>query len=423
MNEDFLQYVWQHQFFSLLPLTTVDGHAVTVESVGLRNTNEGADFIDVRAFIDGTLWVGCVEIHIRSSDWMRHGHHLNPLYNNVILHAVYEYDTETFNANKQKVPIIELNFDVRHYHTYNQLIDHKDYYCCHHLHKIDKPALLSWFERLSIERLTQKSVALSQIYAASNKDWEETLYRQLARNFGFGLNGLPFELLSKSLSLKILLKHEDNLTQIEALLFGQAGMLNADIEDDTYFSKLKTEYNFLRKKYNLTYIDGFLWKFLRLRPVNFPTIRLAQFAGLIHNNEHLFSQLLQIENIEDITKIFQIKTSEYWDTHYLFGKASPIRKKAFGNSAIHTVFINTVCTFLFFYGKTMGNSDFCDRAIAFLEKLPAEKNAITKRWETLGIKLRNAFISQSLLQLNNEYCQTRRCLQCDIGSKIIIETN
>jgi hypothetical protein len=376
--------------------------------------------MDARVGIDDTLWAGCVEIHLQSSDWERNGHHADPAYNNVILHAVYHHDADTYNARGQKIPVMELHFDARYYENYSRLADSKANIACRdELRKLDEFSLVSWMERLSIERLEQRSEAIMQVYAATGNNWEETLYRRLARNFGFSLNALPFESLAKSLPLNTLLKHRDNLQQIEALMFGQAGMLADENITDAYYVDLQKEYMYLQKKYNLKPIDRFLWKFLRLRPINFPTLRIAQFAGLIYRNEHLFSQILEAQSVDTLEKLFDLQASGYWDTHYVFGKDSPRRNKPVGKSAIQTVVINTIVPFFFVYGKARGKDDYCTRAVNLLENLPAEKNAILTQWEALNVKNADAFTSQSLLQLNNEYCTPRRCLHCAIGNKMV----
>jgi len=420
MTEDFLQYIWQHRLYLSECNLTVEGELVEPLQPGQPNTNSGPDFTDARVRIDDTVWAGCVEIHLRSSDWERHGHHTDPAYNNVVLHVVYQHDADTYNARRQKIPVMELHFNPRYFDNYNRLVDSKARIACHEEPcKLDEFSLVSWIERLAIERLEQKSEAIMQSYASIGNHWEETLYQRLARNFGFSLNALPFESLAKALPLNILLKHRDHLQQIEALLFGQAGMLVDEQIADTHYTELRKEYLYLQKKYNLAPIDKFLWKFLRLRPINFPTLRIAQFAALIHRNEHLFSQIMEAKSVDTFESLFDLQASAYWDTHYVFGKESPKRNKTFGKSSIHTVLINTVAPFLFVYGKARGKDDFCTRAVDLLEKLPHEKNSIIARWEVLGVCIPDAFTSQALLQLDNEYCQRKRCLYCAIGNKIV----
>ena len=420
MTENFLQYIWQHHLYLSEGTLTVEGEPVETLQPGQANTNSGPDFTDARVRIGDTLWAGCVEIHLRSSDWERHGHHTDPAYNNVVLHVVYRYDDDTYNARRQKIPVMELHFDGRYFDNYSRLAGSKTRVACHDEPcKLDEFSFVSWIGRLAIERLVQKSEAIMQTYAVTGNNWEEALYQRLARNFGFNLNALPFESLAKSLPLKVLLKHRDYLQQIEALLFGQAGMLANEQIADTYYIELQKEYRYLQKKYNLEQIDNFLWKFLRLRPINFPTLRIAQFASLIHRNGHLFSQILEAKSVDTFENLFDLQASAYWDTHYVFGKESPMRKKTFGKSSIHTVLINTVAPFLFVYGKARSKEDFCTRAIALLENLPPEKNYIIARWEELGVRNPDAFTSQALLQLDNEYCRPRRCLSCAIGNIIV----
>ena len=420
MSEDFLHYIWQNRLFLPEGNRTTEGDSVELLHPGFPNAHAGPDFTDVRIRIGDTLWAGCVEIHLRSSDWVRHGHHCDPAYNNVVLHVVYQYDGDTFNARGNKVPTMELHFDERYHNNYERLVSEKSQIACKgRLAGADTVALTAWLERLAVERLERKAADIMQTYALTANNWEETLYRRLARNFGFSLNALPFESLAGSLPFGILLKHKDNLRQLEALLFGQAGMLHDENLCDEYYTSLRGEYLFLRNKYRLTPIDRFLWKFLRLRPVNFPTLRIAQFAELIHRSEHLFSQILETRTSEEFEPIFDLKASEYWDVHYVFGKESEKRNKSFGKTAYRSVLINTVAPFLFVYGKARGKEDFCTRAVNLLENLPPEKNAVLTQWEESGVRNTDAFVSQALLQLKNEYCLPKRCLQCVIGNKIV----
>ncbi len=421
MTEDFLHFIWQQQLYFSENMQTSDGEKIRIERPGTHNTNAGPDFTDARVYIGDTLWVGCLEIHFRSSDWERHGHHMDPAYNNVIMHVVYEYDADTFNAKGQKIPTIVLHFDSRYLENYKKLVENKNIIPCRNqINQMDSINLTLWMERLGVERLEQKTEAILETYRETNNDWEETLYRRLARNFGFSLNAFPFEQLAKSLPFKTLLKHKDQLMQIEALLFGQSGMLDQNILDDLYFSELQKEYRFLKKKYELTPIEGFLWKFLRLRPVNFPTIRLSQFASLIHHTEHLFSKIIAIDSIDHFERLFEVQASEYWDTHYVFGKESKKQRKSLGKMAFYTIMINTIVPFLFAYGKVRDKQEYCNRAIKLLETLPPEKNSILTQWEQIGMKHSDAFLSQALLQLKNEYCARKRCLHCVVGNRIMI---
>jgi hypothetical protein len=310
MTEDFLQYIWQHRLFLPEGNVTVEGDPVEPLQPGLLNRHAGPDFTDARVRIGDTLWAGCVEVHLRSSDWERHGHHTDPAYNNVVLQVAYQHDADVYNARRQKIPVMELHFDDRYFDNYSRLAGKKTRIaCCDEPCKLDDFGFASWMERLAVERLEQNYEAVMQLYAATGNHWEETFYRRLARNFGFSLNALPFESLAKSLPLNILLKHRDHLRQIEALLFGQAGMLADEDIADAYCIELRKEYLYLRKKYGLEPIDRFLWKFLRLRPINFPTLRIAQFAALIHRNDHLFSQIMEATSVDVFEKLFNLQAS------------------------------------------------------------------------------------------------------------------
>ncbi|MDR0712803.1 MAG: DUF2851 family protein [Bacteroidales bacterium] len=420
MTEDFLHYIWQQQLFFREDIRTADGEPVCVERPGIRNANAGADFTDARIKIGDTLWAGCVEIHIRSSDWEKHGHHTDAAFNNVILHVVYQHDADVYNISRMKIPEITLHFDKRYYENYLSLADSRETIACKDkTGMIDAFSRIKWIERLAIERLEHKSEAVRQIYRSTGNDWMETSYRQLARNFGFGLNALPFESLAKSLPLRLLLKHQDRLHQLEALLFGQAGMLNDEMPDNEYHTSLRKEYLFLRQKYGLSPVEPFLWKFLRLRPVNFPTIRIAQFAALIHRSEHLFSQIIRPKDLRTLEQMFKPEVSPFWENHYVFGKTSEKRKKSFGSAAFLSVMINTVAPLLFVYGKEHDEEKEYLRAVELLEQLPAEKNSILSQWASLGFDNPNAFTSQALLHLKNEYCNTRRCLHCTFGNAIV----
>ncbi|MDR2036366.1 MAG: DUF2851 family protein [Bacteroidales bacterium] len=419
MTEDFLHYVWKHRLYLTQDHTAIGGEKIEVLHPGIANTHAGPDFSDARIRIGTTLWAGCVEIHICSSDWEKHGHHHDPAYNNVILHVVYQHDTDVYTENGQKLPVLELHFDDRYYENYLQLAGKKETIACKEkLGSIDEFTWMAWLDRMAIERLEQKSNDILRTYSSTGNNWEETFYRRLARNFGFSLNGLPFETLAKSLPYHLLLKHKDHPDQLEALLFGQAGMLQ-DKYEDAYYTGLQDEYLFLRNKYQLVPIESHLWKFLRLRPVNFPTVRIAQFADLIHRNDHLFSRIIGSDTTRQLEEMFTIRASGYWDTHYVFGKDAVDRKKTFGKTAFHSVMINTVIPFLFVYGKVRSKEDFCIRAIDLLQNLPPEKNTILTLWHESGVDNPTALTSQALLQLKNEYCMSKRCLHCAVGNKIV----
>jgi len=421
MKEDFLHHLWKFKLFNRHNLKTTEGETVEVINTGQHNTDAGPDFFNAKVKVGNTLWAGNVEIHLKSSDWKKHSHHLDGAYKNVILHVVHEYDEAVTTTDGNRIYTLELKekFNPKLYQNYLQLIESREWIPCEkQIKNVEKLAIDAWLERLLIERLERKTENILQSLRVNNNNWEESFYQQLAKNFGFQLNALPFEMLAKSLPLSHLGKHKNNLNQIEALLFGQAGLLEKKYKDE-YPNELKKEYDFLKKKFSLKPMDGSQWKFLRLRPSNFPTIRIAQFAQLIHKSSHLFSKILETESLDKLKSFFEISTSDYWITHYVFDKSSARREKNLGESAMLIILINTVVPFLFAYGKQRQSEAHEERAMAFLEKLSPEKNTIISHWEELGIKAKNAARTQALLQLKNEYCSEKKCLNCTIGNKII----
>jgi hypothetical protein len=421
MKEDFLHHLWKFKLYNRHNLRTTDGEAVEVVHAGQHNTDAGPDFFNAKVKVGQTLWAGNVEIHLKSSDWKKHAHHLDGAYKNVILHVVHDHDEEIATSEGTQVVTLELKekFNPKLYKNYLQLVESKEWIPCEKkIKSVDKLTVDAWLERLLVERLERKTENILQSLRINKNSWEETFYHQLAKNFGFQLNSLPFELLAKSLPLSYLGKHKNNLAQVEALLFGQAGLLEKKFKDE-YPNQLKQEYNFLKKKFSLKPLDGSQWKFLRLRPSNFPTVRIAQFAQLIHRSSHFFSKILEMEKTGELKKLFEVSVSEYWNNHYIFDKVSTRREKHLGETANLIILINTVVPFLFAYGKQRQSEIHEERALNFLEKLSPEKNTIINHWNELGIKSDNAARTQALIQLKNEYCTGKNCLNCAIGNKII----
>jgi hypothetical protein len=422
-TEDFLHYIWKFRLFEREDLQTTSGEAIEIYSAGLHNTDSGPDFANARIRIGDTTWAGNVELHLSSSDWEKHNHTVDNAYNNVILHVVYRDDEPVKMADGRVLPTLELKdrIPAELYSRYHNLVYGTQTVipCEATIGKLDDFTLKTWFTRVLIERLEKKSDAVIASLTINRGDWEETFYQFLAANFGFKTNALPFELLAKSLPQNILAKHKNSPLQIEALLFGQAGFLNGDFEDD-YPNKLKTEYGFLRKKFNLAPIDSHLWKFMRMRPLNFPTVRLAQFAALVVNSNHLFSKILDIKDVKSLQKLFtDIKTNEYWDDHYQFDKPSKPASKNMGPASADLLLLNTVALFLFSYGRHNQQQYYIDRSLKLLENLPGENNNIIAGFDSLGIKANSAFETQALLELKNYYCNYKKCLQCSIGNKIL----
>jgi hypothetical protein len=420
MNEEFLQYIWKHALYEPSSLITDNGEKITVLKPGEQNFNAGPDFLNARLQIGDTTWAGNVEIHINSSDWVKHHHQNDKAYNNVILQVVHHNDMKANLQNGSQVPAVEVKFNKRIYKNYQHLVKSNSWIPCQHkIKSVDSFSLNHIISALTIERLKEKSDEIAQTLKFTKNDWSETFYIHLAKNFGFKINAVPFEMLARSLPFKYIAKHKDNLLQIEALLFGQAGFLN-DQNDDEYYNLLVSEYRMLRSKFNLKPLEKHLWKFLRLRPCNFPTIRLAQFARLLFKSSFLFTNIIETGDLKQLRDYFDIAPSEYWDNHFNFNSESASRrKKSFGLISFNCIVINTVVPILFVYGQQHDNQELKDRAINFLTEIPAEENHIIRNWIKTGIHSRNAFETQGLLQLKNKYCTRRKCLSCQIGNQII----
>ncbi len=420
MTEKFLHHVWQHKLYNATNLQSTKNDKIEVINPGQLNNDAGPDFFNAKIKINNTVWAGNIEIHINSSDWFKHKHHQNKVYDSIILHIVLNSDADIYRRNNELIPQIILTLPPTLEQKYKTLQESIQWVgCAKKLQHIDPIIIKSWLHSLLIERLTRKCDDIEK-QIDKNYNWEEAFYQTLAKNFGFGVNSDPFELLSKSLPLKYLGKHKDKLFQIEALLFGQAGLLHIEkTVVDEYQTSLLKEYTFLKQKFKLTPIDGTMWKMLRLRPNNFPYIRIAQFAALICQSSKLFSKIIEDLPIKDLQILFKCKPSEYWDTHYRFGSISPQKTKIIGDDAINTLLINTIIPFLFCYGKNKNNEDIQNKAITLLEVLPAEKNTIVKNWGEIGIRSNSAYHTQALLELKNNYCEEKKCLRCRIGHKIL----
>lgn len=421
MTEEFLHYIWKFRLFKHKELYTGSGEKIEIIKTGEHNIDSGPDFFNAKIRIGDTLWAGNVEVHVNASDWTKHQHDNDKSYDNTILHVVGNNDKPIYRKNKILLPAFELStqFDEQLYKNYLHFQSSKDWVPCEkQVRNVDSFIVNSCLDKMLLERLERKTIAITQSLKLNRNNWEETFYQQLAKNFGFKINATPFELLAKSIPTACLAKHKNNLLQLEAMLFGQAGMLEQEMTDG-YFIQLRNEYHFLKQKFNLKPIDNHLWKFLRLRPSNFPTIRISQFAGLIKQSSHLFSKIIETEDVKKLKTFLNVETSEYWSRHYVFGKDTAKRKKKLGDAAIDVIIINTIVPFLFVYGKQKGEEKYVDRSLRFLESIKGEKNSIIDKWESLGMAVDSAYATQALLQLKNEYCHHKRCLNCVIGNYLI----
>lgn len=417
MTERLLQFIWQFQYFNKGELQTTSGESVRILFPGLLNANQGPDFSDAKIKIGNATWAGHVELHLKTSDWNRHGHQLDRNYHNVILHVVWEEDSKETASH---VPVLQLKERVSKIllQQYEELMNSKGFIPCEKSIAGVKPIIIqSWKERLIVERLTRKSEIVKSFLKQNNNHWEETFWWLLARNFGIRINADAFEEMARSISVNILAKHKNQIHQLEALLLGQAGLLNKNFIDD-YPAMLKKEYQFLKKKYNLQYIHQPV-HFLRMRPGNFPTIRLAQLAMLVKDSSHLFSKIKEASKVEEIRNRLHVTANDYWHYHYRFEEASDYKKKNLGTAMADNILINTVCLVLFVYGLIQDEQKYRDKAVRWLEAIAAENNSITKGFQQRGLINKNACDSQAMIELKNEYCNQKRCLGCAIGNAIL----
>ena len=422
MKEAFLQYVWKNGLFDHKDMRTETGEMIEVIKLGTYNTDSGPDFLNAKIRIGDILWVGNVEIHIRSGDWFRHKHHIDCAYDNVILHVVDHFDKDVCNTNGEVLKVHKLRYSTTLFKEYEYIFrDRKFYSCFSEMRNEDSFSVNYWLQGLLIERLERKSNDVLRLYNYNHKSWEETLYQLVARYFGLNVNAEPFEQLARSLPLKYLARQRESSLQIEALLFGQSGLLDS-LDSDTYQYTLIKEYEYLQKKYKLEPINASMWKFMRTRPHNFPTLRIAQFAGLVNTSHSLFSSVIEATYIEDLRKLFEVSASVYWDTHFSFNKYTKRKSKMMGKSTIDIIIINAIIPTIFAYARYNNNDELRLRALGFLESLNCERNYITKSVKKMGVKLHSAADSQALIQLKNEYCDKKRCLHCEIGNKLIRKT-
>ena len=416
MTERLLQYIWQFQYFNPASLCTEEGEVLEIIYPGMFNTNQGPDFLNAKIKIGNTTWAGSIELHIRSTDWNNHKHSGDMHYSNVILHVVWEH-----NANlelpfstltlQDKVPKILLK-------RYDELMRGAFFIACEkNIHQVGSLSWQNWKERVLAERLEDRTAHIFDQLKKNKNHWEEICWWLLAKNFGVPINSAAFERMAQSISINVLAKHKGQIHQTEALLFGQAGLLNDEFTED-YPKMLQREYRFLRKKYGLQPVEGSI-AFLRMRPSNFPTVRLAQLAMLIHNSQHLFARIKESTDLETIRCLLQVTANDYWHYHYTFDETTAFKKKSLGGQMIGNILVNTVVPLLFAYGHYHNEDVYKDKALAWLQQIAAEQNAITKGFTALGIENKTAFDSQALIQLKHAYCDKKRCLDCSAGNALL----
>lgn len=411
MKEAFLYYLWEHRLITGALLTT-KYQPVEIINPGYHNTDSGPDYLEAKVNIGGQLWAGHVEIHVKTSDWNRHGHQHDKAYRNVILHVVYEHDTKV-----NDIPVLALkgHFDESLYNLYEKFMASQHWIACErHLNEVHPFAINNWLERVAIERLQDKSQRASNILNGNKFDWEDALYRLLLRYFGMKVNNESFETLASLLPFKTLMKHADQLVQLEAMLLGCAGFLEIDSNED-YPRLLKREFAAMQAKFNLLTMPRERWRFMRMRPANYPTVRLAQLAQIIHRHGCLFSNIKEAKNAHEIKAMFNVKASDYWDTHLRFSVESPANPKHLGEGTCDVLIINAIVPLLFCYGKFHRDQTYCEKALHILEEVAAEDNTVTRHFSQCGLTAENAMQSQALLHLYSHYCRRKRCLKCSIG--------
>ena len=419
--ETLLHYVWKHKRYEIDKALTGKSFSFEVIDPGIYNFNAGPDFFNAKIKMEGKTWVGNIEIHSVSSDWYKHQHEKDKAYNSVILHVVETVDVnEIRDTTGRLIPqcVIKIPEQIKANYLFLLNAD-VSIPCLGKISEIPAIFLSDWKNALLIERMERRTNALLQLLDERNGDWNEVFYIALSRNFGFGINNDAFERLSKSLPLKIIQKHRDSAAQVEALFLGQAGLLDDVQSEDAYFLELQKEYAFLRKKYKLNPLDPHIFKSLRIRPNNFPHIKIVQLAGIIRKKQGLFSNILAVAELAPLYSLFISETADYWLTHYHFGKASARRAKNLGLSAIQLLIINTIVPVFFAYGKKKNIESYIECALQFLESLKPESNSIITQFSHSGIPIQNAGDSQALIELKREYCEQKKCIYCRIGHQLL----
>lgn len=416
-----MQYIWQHRLWLQADMRTVDGQVVQVIDPGRLNTDSGPDFFNAKIQIDGNLWAGDVEIHVKASDWHRHGHDGDPAYESVVLHVVDRDDAIVRHSNGEAIPQMLMPCSPQFHLNYDALVSRadRDLPCAAKIAEMKPLYLRDWLDTLAYERIYAKADRIHNLLERYSGDWESTCYATVARCLGFGINGEPFERLALSLPLMFLGKHSDSLMALEALLFGQSGLLDASEYSDEYMQRLRSEYTFLAHKFGLRAPQSLGWKMSRMRPGNFPHRRIATLAAMLHGGFRMLARILEINDISDAEALFSPTLTGYWSSHYNFGALSPRTPSALSRSSIQGLVINAVVPLQFAYGMAHDDTELTDRAIELLQSVPAERNSIVELFARGGIKVTDAFSSQALIQLRRQYCETHKCLYCRIGHRML----
>lgn len=420
MKEAFLHYVWKYSLFDTTKLKTTDGKEISIFAVGQQLHTAGPDFFNSKLEIQGQVWAGNVEIHVSASDWYVHHHEIDEAYDSVILHVVWDCDVAVFRGDNSEVPTLELKGLVSRVllDNYEKMMQSHSWIPCQDsIGLVDDFVLEHWMERLYFERLEHKSLLIQQVLSTSNSDWEGLLFLLLAKNFGLKSNGEAMFELAGSIGFSVFRKECNDQMALESLFYGQSNLLNKDCED-AYYKELHKSYQFLKRKYNLSESVGSPLAFFGMRPMNFPTIRISQFCALYHQNQHLFSELMAVKDVKRFYEILGAKTAAYWEDHYTFGKQAAKKRKVLTKPFIDLLIINTIIPIKISYLKQLGvfNSE---EIISLISQIQPEKNGIISKFKACNLQVRNALESQALIQLKNEYCKVKKCLDCAVGNALL----
>lgn len=420
-SEELLQFIWRHRLMKPVPLVTLNGNEVVVQHPGELNRDSGPDFFNARIKINGIVLAGNIEIHIKTSDWLKHNHQQDKSYDNIILHVVFNHDIDLAQNTDNNVEVLEMKelITPQTFLMYEQLaMAVEKLPCSSQLKNADDLKFIAWMERMGIERLEEKFKRLNSLFEMYRGDYVQTFYTLLLRNFGFKVNSIPFEMIAKHLPANILLKHSDNLLQLEALLLGISGLLDEQYEDP-YINGLQNEFEFLKNKYHLVPLSRVIFKFSKLRPANFPNVRLAQLAALIHKSSRVFTQPQTYQNYEELVEVFQVEPGGYWKHHYKIDGKAVSRDLAMGIASIENIIINTIAPFFFFYSKKLSKPQYGDLAIELLTACDFEKNNKTRLFLAKEKVLTSALGSQAIINLYDHYCSAKQCLRCGIAASLL----
>ena len=420
MKEDFLHYIWRYKKFEFHLLQTSKGEKLTIENVGSYLENAGPDFFNAQITIDNQKWAGNIELHLKSSDWYLHHHEKDKAYENVILHVVWEHDVDIFRKNNVEIPVLILKDYVSAdlIQNFEKLTAPKSWiYCENDIQEVENFVYSNWLERLFVERLERKQKPIEELFLKLNKDWEAVLFCLLAKNFGLNTNGAAFLDLAQNIPFSIVRKEASDPVNLEALFFGFCGLLDAE-KEDLYYKELQNRFGYLVLKHQLDFKRTIPLQFFKLRPDNFPNIRLSQLAQVFSKNHQLFSDCVQVKSIQEINAIFDVAVSDYWKTHYTFDKISPKQAKKLSPKFIELIMINTIIPLQFTYFKSR-DEEIQERLLILMHQIKPESNAIIDKFKSIGLSVENAFESQALLQLKNEYCNLKKCLSCAIGIQLL----